>query len=204
MSPRGAFVILACLLFTGCPGDDGEDTDTDDSTAEAGDTEPTSGGDPACACIDPEEEGAFSYICAEPACGSVDLKCDDSEWDDPLCGGFGTVLMFDEQALDCSLDMLIARTPGVVKYHSLTQGISSGYGGGFLEVTTGLSRRYGGADLGFSESAAGFVTVKDPAYFEGCKAETDVAKKLACFRDWALEAEPTAQCDEPMELSSLM
>lgn len=198
MSPRSALLILGCLIFTACP-DAEKGSDTGASTGDSGDTEPTSGGDPACACIDPAEEGSFSYVCAPAPCGTVSLKCDDMEGTDALCNGFGTVVMFDEAALDCSLDQLIARTPGIVEYHSLTEGGSSSYGGAFVDVTTGLARHYGGADLGSSESAAGFVTLKDPAYFEGCKAETDVAARFDCFVRWAVEDEPTAQCDDPLE-----
>jgi len=200
MSARGALVLLACLLLTGCPdGEKADGTDTDDSTAEAGDSEPTTG-DPACACIDAANEDFFSYVCEPPPCGTVALKCGDSyENLDPLCNNNAEVVSFDEAALDCSLDRLIARMPGIVEYHVLYGDYGGSYGGGFVDASTGLMRTYSGAFAHTSESAAGFVTLKDPAYFAGCKAEADVAARYKCFRQWSVEEEPTAQCDEPME-----
>ena len=79
MSSRSALALLACLFFTACSdGEEEEGTDTDDSSTGAGDSEPT-GGDPACACIDPEMPGFASYICAGPPCGAVTLVCNDME-----------------------------------------------------------------------------------------------------------------------------
>ncbi len=202
MSMRHVFALVTCLTFTACPGDKGDESSTDTiGTTDAGQTEPTTGGDadPACACIDPEQSGAASYVCPEPTCGVVSLKCDVEEGMDPLCDG--TVVSFDEAALNCALDQLINRTPGRVEYHTLSDGNgSSSYSGAFISVSDGLTRSYGGYDANSNESAAGFVKLKDPAYFQGCKAEADLAARFSCFTAWS-DDEPTAQCDAAEELS---
>lgn len=202
MSIRSALALLTCLTLCACPGTDKDGDSSTGGTTDASATEPT-GGDvnPACACIDPEMFGAASYTCPAPLCGVVSLKCDtEAGGSDPLCGT-GTVVDFDEAALDCALDQLIAGTPGRVEWHALSEGSgSSAFDGAFLSIADGLTRSYGGFDANSQESAAGFVTLKDAAYFKGCKAETEVAARYNCFRAWS-DGEPAAECDAADELS---
>ena len=200
-----ALSIFGCLLVAACgPGDADDDTGT--STGDTGDTdtsEPTTtGGDPACACIDPAMEAQFSYICEPGPCATVTVKCEEVEPGlpgDALCDGTGKATL-DVAALDCALDQLIAGTPGMISFHH-SDYIS--YGGGFVVLGPGekmLTRSYGAYDLGAQESAAGFVTLKDAAYFTDCKAEADPHARYMCFRDWSDE-EPTAVCDDASESS---
>lgn len=149
----------------------------------------------------PRSSGAASYICGEAACGVVGMKCDvEAEGSDPLCGT-GKLISFDEAALNCALDQLIAGTPGLVEYHELSEGFgSSSFAGGFIVVGDGLTRRFNGYDANYNETAAGFVALKDAAYFKSCKAEVELSARYACFKAWS-DAEPGAACDDTQELS---
>lgn len=108
-------------------------------------------------------------------------------------------MSFDEAALDCALDQLIAGKPGLVAYHELSEGFGgSSFAGGFVVVGDGLTRRFSGSDAHLNETAAGFVALKDAAYFTSCKAEAEVSARYACFRAWS-DDEPSAACDEQEE-----
>jgi hypothetical protein len=215
----GARVIFGCLLTACTPGDGGDGSSSGGSTmtttdaastgdASTGDAstgtpttsgdpttgEPTTGVDPACACIDPEEFGHESYVCEPGPCALVELDCNpESDDKDVACGGFGTATLTVEP-LDCAIDQLIAGTPGMIRYIA-----REGFGGegAFVVVGPGpaLMRRNSYLDNGANEGPAGFVTLKDTAYFMGCKAEPDPQLRFLCFKEWSDE-EPAPTCDE--------
>lgn len=194
------------LVITACgakqPGDDATDSASSGDTGDS-DTTPTTGAaaDPACACIDPAQFGRSSFICEAGPCDTVSLDCSDEEpgASSPACGS-GVLVSLDEVALGCALDQLIAGTPGVIAYHE--SNITSS-GGAFVAISASgnLMRHYSVHDLGGNEGPAGFVTLKDRAYFEGCKAETDAEARYLCFIQWT-DDEPEAICDDLSELSS--
>lgn len=192
---------------SGTSGTDAELTTTGETTTEASTgtettddettVDPTTGGgepDPACACIDPEQEGSFSYVCPAGPCPTIKVKCDDqAEGVNDLCNGDG-VISLDVEALDCAIDQMIAGTPGLVEIHEQDY---IGASGAYVEVgkAQNLMRYYSVYDLSGSESAVGFVKLKDKAYFEGCKAEPDPQLRYLCLKAWT-EDEPEPLCDE--------
>lgn len=193
-----AISIFGCLLIAACGPGEADDTGT--STGDTGETsEPTTtGGDPACACIDPAMDAQFSYICEPGPCATVTASCDTA--DDLTCGPGERVI--DVAALDCALDQIIAGTPGMISVHDSE---SFGYDGAFIVPGAGeksLTRSYGAQDLGSYEGPAGFVKLRDVAHFTGCKAMTDPGARLGCLRDWSDE-EPTAVCDEASSRSDI-
>lgn len=178
---------------TGAPttGTTGDATTGDATTGEP----TTTGADPACACIDPEEFGHESYVCEPGPCALVSVTCDpESGGMDVACGGSGTATLAVE-ALDCAIDQLIAGEPGMIRYL-----VSDGFGGEGAFIVPGpdevLMRRNSYLDNSASEGPAGFVTLKNPAYFTGCKAEPDPQLRFLCFKEWSDE-EPEPTCDTP-------
>jgi hypothetical protein len=202
MASRYRLIPAFLFLHAACPGDKGADGSSGgDSTAGTTEADPTESASPGCACVDPEQFGSASYICEIGPCDSVDVVCSsEAAGSDPVCGSSALVSL-DEEALNCALDQLIARTPGTI---STGENDTTSSSSAFIEVSDAakvLTRRSSLVDLGGQQSAAGFVTLKDPAYFMGCKAETDVQARYICFREWSDE-EPAADCDEPEELSN--
>ena len=176
----------------------GEPTSTTDGPTS------TTGEAPAeCACINTDEFGGGSYTCAtDGGCGPVEAFCDANNLDemDVICEGWGAFSV-DPVVLDCALDRLIAGTPGLVWWHIGSNG--PGDYGGFVDIIgdrAGIGRNYEYFDLGGSDTAAGMVTLKDAAYFEGCKAVSDPELKFTCMRDW-WTAPPTNLCDDFSQVS---
>ena len=197
---------------TGTTSDTTSDTTTvvEPTSTTGGPTSTTDGptsttGEPAveCACINKDQFGADSYTCAtDGGCGPVEAFCDANNLDemDVICEGWGAFSV-DPVVLDCALDRLIAGTPGLVWWHIGSNG--PGDYGGFVDIIgdrAGIGRNYQYFDLGGSDTAAGMVTLKDAAYFEGCKAESDPELKFTCMRDW-WTAPPTNLCDDFSQVS---
>lgn len=156
-----------------------------------------------CACIDTDVFGGGSYTCPiDGGCGPIEAFCDASDLNDMdvNCEGWG-LFSVDPVILDCALDRLIAGTPGLVWWHTGSNGPADN--GGFVNIIgdrAGIGRNYEYFDLGGSDTAAGNVTLKDAAYFEGCKAESDLSLKFQCMRDW-WTAPPTELCDTFSQVS---
>lgn len=192
---------LVSLLITACGEKGDADTDTSTTAGDSESTAPTTGNqDPACACIDPAGFGLGSYTCESGPCPTVSLECsfEVPGPSPPACDG-GSLVTLDEAALNCALDQLIAGTPGLITYSHVDE---FNGGGAFLAISSAgnLTRSYSFVDLGGGESPAGFVTLKDKAYFTACKAEPDVATRFLCFIQWS-EDQPDATCDDASELS---
>jgi hypothetical protein len=196
-------------MTTGTDPTTGSDSTTGGTTIDpsSSTTVESSTGEPddVCACIDPGGFGATSFECGAGACGLLSPDCvpipDDtgtgSDTGSDTGGDFEDCeLVYDEAQLDCAIDLLIAGESGIVKwYYSSDKGFSE-YGG-FVQMfpgRKGLTHTYDREDIGKHESAAGVVTLKPAAYFEGCKAEPTPAAKSACLKAWSDEL-PTDQCD---------
>lgn len=190
--------MIACGTLVACVPGSG-DTDAEETGATAAtEGDPTEGDDGPCACIDPAQFARESYVCADSPCGVVSVECDqETEEEAAACFGDGRLVSLDEAALDCAIDRLISGEDGMVEWHMLDQGYgASGYSGALLHVVgdKALTRSYGGLDLGSSEGAAGFVSVKPAAYFSECKAMPDAQDRFRCLIAWSDEA-PKADCD---------
>ena len=160
-------------------------------TADTSTGEPTTGEPAVCSCVD-DRVDLDAYTCELGPCGSVAVNCDVEEGiDEPGCEGIGGVFTVDEEALDCSLDRLIAGEEGWVGYQIESNG--PGGAGGFALVLAdrqALVRSWEYYDLGGSHTAAGVVALKDAAYFEGCKAMAALDQRYVCFTQWSAASPP--------------
>lgn len=169
-----------------------------------------SGGDQTatCECIIPDPIGLESFdwqTCGWGPCGTIELFCpfpaDPQPYDpDAICPIGGTPHL-DLEALDCSLQLLIDGTPGMVDFTEL---FHIPLHGGFVKIgegRTGVSRTYVYDDIGSSDSAAEQIELKDAAYFLGCKQLADPAARYKCLKDWSAGT-VLATCDEAGQQSN--
>jgi hypothetical protein len=198
---RSSTTVLLCMLSALCLG-----AACSPDEASSG----SDGGDAVCECIAPDEVGFDSSVCSPRSCGLVDRRCVHGEGGegDEHCDGWGR-LAVNEVALDCALDDLIMGRTGEILYEDLLPGtedhtIYYPHGfmwGGFIQVLParrGLGRDWTWAsdDEGYSlaETAAAVHRLKEPAYFETCKAEPDPLRRFNCFLAWRA-GEPLRTCD---------
>lgn len=195
---------------TGQPGDTEEpEVTTTDATTEP-EPEPeetttsTTGGeelDPLCACIDPEVGPEDAFVCDKGSCGLVEAGCKPGTEQHDESGVEGYCLTedgftVDEAALDCALDLLIAGEGGVVEFahHTGSDFFISGLKHRIIQVLPereALTFAWQYVDAGAFLWEPGVATLKDAAYFEGCKAETDLEAKFWCLTEFSTNtAEP--------------
>ncbi|MBZ5712856.1 hypothetical protein [Nannocystis pusilla] len=157
-----ALLVLVCGAALGCPGKDGEDTDTDvttdatlgtttgtdgasapsttiepTTTDATGTTEDTLGTttmevDSRCECVETWSFGSDSYSCVKGSCGILNGRC---EGGDPDTGDGECVFTgVSEEKIDCALDRLIAGEVGFGAEWSYTSNGGFTSSGGWVTI----------------------------------------------------------------------
>lgn len=188
---------IACWLATSCGTHSCTTSGTLSSTSETGSSEDSgetfsitsgSGAIEGCECLGSDGFAPLSY-CPENPC-KLQLMCtfEETTGDPEMC-------TLDMIALACALDVLIQGTTGRVTY-GRSDGPGVGGSGGFIlirEDRRAVVSDYTFFDLDGQKSDSVVRELREPAYFEGCKALTDAEAIYDCIRNAVLD-ETLALC----------
>ena len=145
---------------------------------------------PDCPCIPTREEGEQSSP-LEPTCGAE--LCPKITGGDSF--GTGDFEITNPEALECALEALRDRTPGIIRWDAQYEGGQSESIGYVLIDADGqgFSRDWGWQDLTFIAEDALRGPLKDASAFDACLGNANPVVQLDCVRN-ALES-TTEICD---------
>lgn len=170
------------------PGETGTDSSTggvDFMCITGGDPPAPKDPDP-CACIVDQEPGPLDPFA--PTCGAH--SCDKV-----LAADMGNEVM-NPDALQCALEALRDRKPGLLRYDIDVDGNYAEYTGYILILDDGTAivRRWGHEDLSYWVGSARHVELPDPCAFEQCLAETFNWERIDCLNTFPYDT--LSVCDK--------